>query len=399
VFYIVQMPVVTRSDCTQIDISTETVEFNFATGEGIKATINDLEIEFNSCQGANNVNNDLAAYYERLVNEGKALKVEKEKFDKHVVGKTYCREAIDEFLEDRGFVAKPACIGLDKYNCGCKAVGYADYRGTLSTTASGKTCQRWDAQSPHSHSYTRENYENANLIENYCRNPDGEAGWCYTNDPNTRWEYCDIPTCGEVSPAPTSSPPLVGIGLDKNLWTRTDLDSNWVIVPNSGMMTGVTGMNDGSLVGIGLENNLYTRAHLNSNWVLVQNSCCVQAITAMDNDSLVGVGLDNNLYTRTDLESNWVIVPNSGTVTRVAAMNDGSLVGIGLGMNLWTRANINSDWIYVHNSCCMIDITVMDDDSLVGVGTDNNLHTRSNLESNWVLVPNSGMVIGVTKTM
>lgn len=33
---------------------------------------------------------------------------------------------------------------------------------------------------------------------NYCRNPDGEPRpWCFTTDPNKRWEFCDIPRCGK----------------------------------------------------------------------------------------------------------------------------------------------------------------------------------------------------------
>ena len=29
-----------------------------------------------------------------------------------------------------------------------------------------------------------------------CRNPDGDSGpWCYTTDPDKRWEYCDVPVC------------------------------------------------------------------------------------------------------------------------------------------------------------------------------------------------------------
>ena len=38
---------------------------------------------------------------------------------------------------------------------------------------------------------------------NYCRNPDGddEGPWCYTTNPNVRWEYCSqIPRCSSSNP-------------------------------------------------------------------------------------------------------------------------------------------------------------------------------------------------------
>merc|ERR1711971_623865 len=33
--------------------------------------------------------------------------------------------------------------------------------------------------------------------ENFCRNPDNDSGglWCYTTDPDKRWEYCAPPIC------------------------------------------------------------------------------------------------------------------------------------------------------------------------------------------------------------
>uniref|UniRef100_A0A3Q3BP84 Kringle domain-containing protein n=1 Tax=Kryptolebias marmoratus TaxID=37003 RepID=A0A3Q3BP84_KRYMA len=69
-----------------------------------------------------------------------------------------------------------------------------DYRGHVSTTEHGYTCQRWDSQSPHSHPFTPAYF----LEENYCRNPDGEPRpWCYTTNSSTRWEYCPIPRCGK----------------------------------------------------------------------------------------------------------------------------------------------------------------------------------------------------------
>ena len=71
-----------------------------------------------------------------------------------------------------------------------------EYRGTISKTKSGLTCQRWDSQSPHRHSNTPERRPSMGLEQNFCRNPDNEATpWCYTTSPSKRWEACNIPVC------------------------------------------------------------------------------------------------------------------------------------------------------------------------------------------------------------
>eukprot|EP00058_Branchiostoma_floridae_P019990 XP_002605480.1 hypothetical protein BRAFLDRAFT_92897 [Branchiostoma floridae] len=78
----------------------------------------------------------------------------------------------------------------------CQAGNGASYRGTATRTRSGRTCQRWDSQTPHGHDRTPRNYPAGGLVNNYCRNPDGwYALWCYTTDRNSRWEYCDVPSC------------------------------------------------------------------------------------------------------------------------------------------------------------------------------------------------------------
>lgn len=85
----------------------------------------------------------------------------------------------------------------------CIVCNGRDYTGTVSRTESGKTCQRWDSNSPHMHGNHPDARPDLNLEGNYCRNPDGDIRpWCYTTDPSTRWEYCEFETCRSVSGAP-----------------------------------------------------------------------------------------------------------------------------------------------------------------------------------------------------
>merc|ERR1712045_187647 len=99
------MPVVTRSDCTELDV-TETFEFSWtATSASFTATLDEVnDIDFNACQGANNNNNDLEAYYKRLVNQGKATQANLEKLQKILVGanRGKCDAAIEAFLKTQG---------------------------------------------------------------------------------------------------------------------------------------------------------------------------------------------------------------------------------------------------------------------------------------------------------
>ena len=73
------------------------------------------------------------------------------------------------------------------------------YSGTISTTRSGKTCQNWDVQIPHRFTLPSSQYPELG-DHNYCRNP-GSRGpdgpWCFTTDPDTRWEYCNVSKCGK----------------------------------------------------------------------------------------------------------------------------------------------------------------------------------------------------------
>lgn len=76
-----------------------------------------------------------------------------------------------------------------------------DYRGGQTRTISNRLCQAWSKQSPHNHSVTPSLFPNDGLEENLCRNPGGNATtiWCYTMDPQKRWELCAPITIGRTT--------------------------------------------------------------------------------------------------------------------------------------------------------------------------------------------------------
>uniref|UniRef100_A0A3Q1I407 Plasminogen n=1 Tax=Acanthochromis polyacanthus TaxID=80966 RepID=A0A3Q1I407_9TELE len=63
-----------------------------------------------------------------------------------------------------------------------------DYRGTKTRTKSGKMCQRWEANIG-----VRLDLR----LKTSLGLPLSGGPWCYTIDPNTRWEHCNVSSCTE----------------------------------------------------------------------------------------------------------------------------------------------------------------------------------------------------------
>eukprot|EP00951_Prasinocladus_malaysianus_P044504 scaffold575205_cov43-Prasinocladus_malaysianus.AAC.1 len=87
-------------------------------------------------------------------------------------------------------------------SCYCYHDG-SDYRGFVDVSVSGRPCQAWAVQSPHSHDFTPSNYPYAGLgshsfPHSFCRNPDHrDRPWCLIAEDGIEWEYCDIDQCEE----------------------------------------------------------------------------------------------------------------------------------------------------------------------------------------------------------
>lgn len=82
--------------------------------------------------------------------------------------------------------------------CRTSEIG-SEYRGKRDRTRYGIPCQRWDTITPHRPD-PKISFSGSTLSaqENFCRNPNSKSNlgpWCYTVDPNVRWEMCDIPFC------------------------------------------------------------------------------------------------------------------------------------------------------------------------------------------------------------
>ena len=98
------------------------------------------------------------------------------------------------------------------------------YRGSLSITRNGLTCQQWAPQL-----MRISGVDESALAElrghNYCRNVDNDpAGpWCYTTNPHAPKDYCSMPVCGASGSTSNSHDLIRTSSLDKSLLRETKL--------------------------------------------------------------------------------------------------------------------------------------------------------------------------------
>merc|ERR1719188_158187 len=97
------MPLVTRSDCTEIK-ATELFTFTLSN-ENLVASVSYTEIDFNAC--AAQTNNDLQSFYERLLNEGRVTKEKYDKFRQTIRGNGNCPSAYSDLVFEQGYTFTP----------------------------------------------------------------------------------------------------------------------------------------------------------------------------------------------------------------------------------------------------------------------------------------------------
>jgi len=96
-----KMPIVSRSDCTQTNVQESYEFFKNSASDGFTGTIKSTQVEFQACQAEKN--NDLASYYQRLVNEDRITSSQQEVFKKYIVGNNECQNTINAYLQSRSY--------------------------------------------------------------------------------------------------------------------------------------------------------------------------------------------------------------------------------------------------------------------------------------------------------
>ena len=96
------MPLVTRSDCTQVDV-TEVWEVSYNPDDGMVGKVTQVDIDFNACRGRNNRNNDLYAKVALLYDQGKVSARDFGKVGQVLTNDNDCYFATEYAKQKKGF--------------------------------------------------------------------------------------------------------------------------------------------------------------------------------------------------------------------------------------------------------------------------------------------------------
>eukprot|EP00795_Rhopilema_esculentum_P000423 gene423-10093_t len=172
---------------------------------------------------------------------------------------------------------------------------------------------------------------------------------------------------------------IVGIGTNKQLYSKSAINAPWSHVPGSSNLIGIAPLINKQIVGIRTNHRMYTKPSIggSSPWREVPHSCCVKSAVQLSSGRVIGVGLGNQLWHRAGINGRWIHIPHSGAVTRITKTGNDAIIGIGMDRKLYIRSRYYSRWSGpLRNSGQVIDISMGSDGYLYGIGTDYSLRQK-----------------------
>ncbi|XP_065059286.1 uncharacterized protein LOC135686851 [Rhopilema esculentum] len=213
------------------------------------------------------------------------------------------------------------------------------------------------------------------------------------NTRRVRWTYQGRHTCciKSVQTMPVAVK-IVGIGTNKQLYSKSAINAPWSHVPGSSNLIGIAPLINKQIVGIRTNHRMYTKPSIggSSPWREVPHSCCVKSAVQLSSGRVIGVGLGNQLWHRAGINGRWIHIPHSGAVTRITKTGNDAIIGIGMDRKLYIRSRYYSRWSGpLRNSGQVIDISMGSDGYLYGIGTDYRVYmkTSRSLSSTWRPLP------------
>ncbi|KAL7528787.1 hypothetical protein ACHAXR_004262 [Thalassiosira sp. AJA248-18] len=99
-----QMPLATRSDCTQVDLTEDwRMDFDGASNT-FSGTLEKVEVDFNACRGRNGRNNDLWAYAARLYDEERMTRHQFSAVGRVLTNDHDCYQGTENAKHSKGYV-------------------------------------------------------------------------------------------------------------------------------------------------------------------------------------------------------------------------------------------------------------------------------------------------------
>jgi predicted HNH restriction endonuclease len=230
---------------------------------------------------------------------------------------------------------------------------------------------------------------NAKAITYHKDNAGGWSKQCYSvNDtyvetPNQNYAVCGI----KYSKKHFQNGLIVGIGVDNNIYTKTDINKKWQgPINNSCCMSDIIKLNKGPILGVGIDSICYIKNNINDEWKLLDRSCCVKSVAQLKDGTILGIGLNNMIWKKNNLNEYWQgPIVNSCCVIDITQLNDGTIIGVQPDNYLYKKMKITDPWIGpIDKSHPMLAITQLNDGTILGAGTDNFLYKKNNITEKWI---------------
>jgi hypothetical protein len=157
----------------------------------------------------------------------------------------------------------------------------------------------------------------------------------------------------------------------KKVFYKSTYDApKWIVTQNNCCVISVAMAKDGTLVGVGTDNQLYTKPNLDDNWIKASNPDeWIISICIAPDDSIFCIGKNNSIFKKKSYKNlprqTWQFMgTNTCCVKAITIAPDGTFIGVGTNDNtLYIKdsyKDLTTKWKGPYaSSCCVVGVTTI----------------------------------------